>query len=215
MRLLFASLAAVVLVCVKSAVLWADRAEPETREPAKETGTVLVDPNKPPEVKSNYQQPTVPLNAKTQQAASEPIQLLPAPESAKKAKAASKKKRRARREEKRRSRSSTSQKPAQTQITHSAWWDETGNQAVWAFRDCVSEYAASHPSSRTSYGKRLLISTAMDTDCREQFDAMATLIVARFGREKFTTLSTELIDEVFAPAVGARSDGRQVSASGG
>ncbi len=215
MRLFLTSLAAVAMIFAAVTSARADLAESGSSASSnanKAAAPAVVDPKKPPQVRSNYQQPKIATGARGRATATEPIKLLPTAK-ARKTKRRAKRARAAQKKRKVNSRRRTAtRRTSQVQTSPSDWWDRTGNGLVLKFRDCVSEYAANRPPSYTRYGSQLMIASAMDHECRETFDAMASQITARLGKEKFAELSPQLIEDVFLPAVEEARNGPQASA---
>jgi hypothetical protein len=209
MRLFMMALVATAFAVLAAMPVRADLAEDGGSGSATRSQPAAVDPKNPPEVISNYQQPKAAPATSVKPVKSEPIQLLPAhgqPPSKSKLK---------KRRKKRISKKRTRRNKASVSASSEAWWDQTGNGLVADFRDCISSYASTRGLTSSPYGSKLLISSAMDSDCREQFDAMAGAISERFGKEKFAELAPQLIDQVLVPAVTNRTQAQPTSASGG
>ncbi|MGE0211611.1 MAG: hypothetical protein AB7S41_07945 [Parvibaculaceae bacterium] len=81
------------------------------------------------------------------------------------------------------------------------WWEETGNPAVFVFSGCVADYAAASVRTHVDLPHAEYLTRAMTGPCKGEFDTMAGLILKRHGEEGFATVSKELIDTTFIPAV--------------
>lgn len=214
MRLYLLALVIAAFAAFSAMPAQADLAEDGGGASASRSQPAAVDPKKPPEVISNYQQPKAEPGTSGQTAKSQPIQLLPAhgqPPS----KGKVKKRRKKRTAKKRTRRRSDRKAQVRANASSEAWWDKTGNGLVADFRDCISSYASARGLTDSRYGSKLLISSAMDSDCREQFDAMAGGISNRFGKDKFAELAPQLIDQVLVPAITNRTQTAPAIANGG
>ncbi len=80
------------------------------------------------------------------------------------------------------------------------WWEETGNPAVFVFRDCLNYHAVRLRDLAGPVPPQVQIAKAMDETCRAEFDHMASTIAKQFGEDGFEKLSEELIKTTFVPA---------------
>lgn len=80
------------------------------------------------------------------------------------------------------------------------WWQETGNPAVFVFRDCLNYHAVRLRELAGPVPADVQITKAMDETCRTEFDHMARTIAGQFGEDGFRKLSEELIETTFVPA---------------
>lgn len=80
------------------------------------------------------------------------------------------------------------------------WWQETGNPAVFVFRDCLNYHAVRLRELAGPVPAHVQIAKAMDVTCRTEFDHMARTIAGEFGEEGFRKLAEELIQTTFVPA---------------
>lgn len=80
------------------------------------------------------------------------------------------------------------------------WWRETGNPAVFVFRDCLNHHAVRLRELAGPVPADVQITKAMDETCRSEFDNMARIIAGQFGEDGFRKLSEELIETTFVPA---------------
>jgi len=100
------------------------------------------------------------------------------------------------RKKKRTKRASVDRKKAAEEL----WWRETGNPAVFVFRDCLNHHAARLRKLAGPIPAHVQIAKAMDETCRTEFDQMARIIAGQFGEDGFRKLSEELIETTFVPA---------------
>lgn len=107
----------------------------------------------------------------------------------------SRKSRKARRARKNKRASLDDKKAAEEQ-----WWQETGNPAVFVFRDCLTYHAVRLRELAGPVPADVQITKAMDETCRTEFDHMARTIADQFGEDGFRKLSEELIETTFVPA---------------
>ena len=80
------------------------------------------------------------------------------------------------------------------------WWRETGNPAVFVFRDCLNYHAVRLRELAGPVPAQVQITKAMDETCRTEFDHMARTIADQFGEDGFRKVSQELIETTFVPA---------------
>ncbi len=81
------------------------------------------------------------------------------------------------------------------------WRELARNKAVLEFRDCLGSFAEQQSVPATAQAPRLVISSAMDDECREAFDGMARKMFRQYGKDRFGKLSGQLISQVFVPTV--------------
>ncbi|NNE24918.1 MAG: hypothetical protein HKN11_20145 [Rhizobiales bacterium] len=89
------------------------------------------------------------------------------------------------------------------QVAEELWWRETGNPAVFVFRDCLNHHAVRLRELAGPVPAHVQIAKAMDETCRTEFDQMARIIAGQFGEDGFRKLSEELIETTFVPAASA------------
>lgn len=85
-------------------------------------------------------------------------------------------------------------------VAEELWWQETGNPAVFVFRDCLNYHAVRLRELAGPVPADVQITKAMDETCRTEFDHMARTIAGQFGEDGFRKLSEELIETTFVPA---------------
>ena len=178
------------------------RAEVLEREWSGSNGTIQTTPTavtatNPGGPVVNYTQPKVQQLAPAQTATTPQTKTIKTTAKKKKRtrRKAKSRKRRARKSRKRRR---AAKKPAK--VTEEVWWEKTGNPAVFAFRDCLTEHAKRYEKLAGDVSAYAHVTQAMDAACRDEFDTMARTIAARFGEDGFRKVAGELIQTTFLPA---------------
>jgi hypothetical protein len=160
-----------------------------------------VDHTKPAQVNYNFTQPQVPeLPAMT----SEPVALLPLIGGGVKdvlSNATSEAPAKPKKIRKRQRKTVAKRRQASGTKVEQPWWEHAKDTAVLEFRDCLDTFAQQQSVPATAQAPRLVISRAMDEECRTAFDDMAAQMYRQFGKERFDQLSEQLISEVFVPTV--------------
>jgi len=86
------------------------------------------------------------------------------------------------------------------------WWKNTGNPAVFAFRDCTEKFAGAQVSRNVKGTPAQFITRAMKTSCQVDFAKMAGVLIGGLGEEKSNAMLAELVKTTFLPTVKSAID---------
>ncbi|MEE4236870.1 MAG: hypothetical protein V2I51_09120 [Anderseniella sp.] len=81
------------------------------------------------------------------------------------------------------------------------WWNETGNPAVFTFRDCLSGYSRAQARQHPKLNLKSVLADAIKGECRQQFETVSVALAGRFGERRGRKMAEELSGSTFVPAV--------------
>jgi len=81
------------------------------------------------------------------------------------------------------------------------WWNETGNPAVFTFRDCLSGYSRAQARQHPKLNLKNVLADAIKGECRQQFETVSLALAGRFGDSRGRKMAEELSGSTFVPAV--------------
>jgi len=87
------------------------------------------------------------------------------------------------------------------ELTVADWWQQVGNPAANALRDCVADKLDKSAVMSSNQDAYTLMMTTMSTSCAEEFKVLLLALSKRFGEEGAKTATQELASSTFLPAV--------------
>jgi hypothetical protein len=81
------------------------------------------------------------------------------------------------------------------------WWKQTGNPAVFTFRDCLSDYSRAQARQHPKLNLKTVLANAIKGECSQQFETVSVALAGRFGDRQGRKMAQELSGSTFVPAV--------------
>lgn len=98
-------------------------------------------------------------------------------------------------------RQQTRSRSASSSVSEADWWKDTGNPAVFTFRDCLSRYSRAQALEHPKLNLKTVLANAMKGECKQQFDTVSLALAERFGSKRGRKMAEELSGSTFVPAV--------------
>jgi len=88
-------------------------------------------------------------------------------------------------------------------VKQADWWENVGNPAVFAFRDCSVGYARLQAVNGSTLSAADVITAAMRSSCQTEFAKMAGVLIGGLGEKQSNAILIELAKTTFLPTVQA------------
>ena len=161
--------------------------KPIVREPTQEPARIYIrkfntttapKPAAPEQIAPKQTAGTTPKNRRKKTVAAKPLEILPA-----------------------KVRTSRVKRKTRKTRGNAQWWENTGNPAVFAFRDCATNYARQQVKQGIQDTPANIITASMKSSCQLEFAKMAGVLIGGLGEEKSNEVLKELAQTTFLPTV--------------